>query len=425
MTGANIAPIVRKKRLRSIDALRGFALLGIIVVNAPFFGLTVAESISIHITEISQADYWVAMLTRLFAEQKFISIFSLLFGVGLAIQYQRAVEKGVPFYPFAYRRLFVLGCFGIAHVIFLWYGDVLISYALIGAILVLLLGLRAQTLMILGGLCLIVPLLCSPSLHFLESINTSDNIAYDQTLRGFDAMKIADFNLRHENWMIAERDAYANGPLQNALLFRLVTWIQITLIMSFSFGWNIASMFLFGAGLWKLKFFDDDSPAARWRGALLLLAIPGVALEWFYTWPNLISDNTFVGMLAKAGHQFGSTFLALSMTSLFTILAARNLIPGTSALSALGRMSLTAYLLETIAFAIIMSWWGYGKFGTFGRFELLLIALGIYLAILLLCIIWQRFASIGPAEWLWRTLAYLRAPAWKTRPIASNRSVSD
>jgi uncharacterized protein len=68
---------------------------------------------------------------------------------------------------------------------------------------------------------------------------------------------------------------------------------------------------------------------------------------------------------------------------------------------------------------LITNWWGFGMFGSFGRFKLFLISLAIYVAILLFCVVWQRFASIGPAEWLWRTIAYMKPPEWKTRPIRS------
>ena len=80
-------------------------------------------------------------------------------------------------------------------------------------------------------------------------------------------------------------------------------------------------------------------------------------------------------------------------------------------------MLFRSYLLESLAFTFITNWWGLGMFNAFGRFELFLISLGIYVSILILCVIWLRFASIGPAEWLWRTLAYMKPPGWKTRPI--------
>ena len=99
-------------------------------------------------------------------------------------------------------------------------------------------------------------------------------------------------------------------------------------------------------------------------------------------------------------------------------------LPGAGSLAAVGRMSLTVYLLETIVFITITNHWGFGAFGSFDRVELLVISIMIYAVILLMSIAWQRAGWRGPAEWLWRTLAYTGRVEWKTRPIRGRGDAS-
>ena len=103
--------------------------------------------------------------------------------------------------------------------------------------------------------------------------------------------------------------------------------------------------------------------------------------------------------------------LALGIVSLFVVLTEKKRLPGIGYLAAVGRMSLTAYLLESVLFVFITDWWGLGLFGQMGYAELLLVALIVYVVVVLLCVAWQKFFRMGPMEWLWRSISYLRVKA--------------
>ena len=422
MSTTPLAPVAQSNRLLAIDALRGFALFGIVLVNAAFFALPLSQSIESDLSSLSPLDAASIIFVRLFAEQKFISLFSLLFGVGLAMQYERARAKHAPFFGFAYRRLGILAVFGLVHAVGLWYGDVLFFYAIIGSVLVLLLPNKPSTLVLLGGISLLIAGVLGPLWFLLERLSPTASVTtLTETLRGIDAIKAAQFNPEHAAWIAGEVEAHANGPLIDSLLFNGIIWLWVVFIMLLGFSWNITAMFLVGAALWKSGFFTGDGQGVKWRRPLIVWGLPvGFALELLRTATSF--DSTPLGwqLLGIVAHQFGAALLALAVASVFVTLLERRPLPGASYLAATGRMSLTAYLLETVLFLLVVRFWGFGLFGSLSHLELLGVSIGVYIVVTMFCWTWQRTVGVGPIEWLWRSLAYARPLAWKTRPHTKN-----
>ena len=418
----NLQPARNNNRIIAIDALRGFALFGILLVNAAFFALPSNDVLSGSAGMDTAADEWTALLISILAESKFIAIFSLLFGAGLAIQHERAMARGKPFLPFAYRRLLVLAGFGLIHALCIWYGDILFIYACYGAVLVLLMRFSAFTLVMIGVWASVIGAIFGTGVFALMTmfdpgIDLTTNDA-DTTLRGFEAIGAAQLNPEHPTWRSAEIAAYAEGPFLDAFAFRATNWIFAFVFQIFLFGGHITSMFCLGAALWKSGFFRGEGPGVRWRKPLFLAGLlVGLPLAIVGGLVSGDDANPILALIFFPLQLFGSELIALGIAALFMMLGEHGRLPLARGLAAIGRMSLTAYLLESLAFTFITNWWGLGMFNAFGRFELFLISLGIYVSILILCVIWLRFASIGPAEWLWRTLAYMKPPGWKTRPI--------
>lgn len=420
MSPSPLAPVAQSKRLLSIDALRGFALFGIVLVNAAFFAFPLSQSIESDLSILSPLDSASVVFVRLFAEQKFISLFSLLFGVGLAMQYERARAKQAPFFGFAYRRLGILAVFGLVHAVGLWYGDVLFFYAIIGSVLVLLLAQPPRTLVLLGFIALLIAGVLGPLMFLLERLSPPASVEpLSETLRGIEAIKAAQFNPEHAAWITGEIEAHAKGPLVDSLLFNGIIWLWLIIIMLLGFSWTITAMFLFGAALWKSGFFTGDGEGMKWRRPLIVWGLPvGFALELLRTVTSFDPAPLGWQLLGLVAHQFGAALLALGVASVFVTLLERRKVPGASYLAATGRMSLTAYLLETVLFLAVVRFWGLGLFGGLSRFELLGVSIGVYILVTVFCWCWQRAIGVGPIEWLWRSLAYARPLAWTTRPHA-------
>ena len=136
-TSARVGPVARTERIQVIDILRGFALFGILLVNMELFSHPVQQAIFGLKEWTTLADRLAVWGIRFLAEGKFYSLFSFLFGLGFALQILRAEERGTRFVPFYLRRLLILLLIGLAHGIFLWTGDILVLYAILGALLLL------------------------------------------------------------------------------------------------------------------------------------------------------------------------------------------------------------------------------------------------------------------------------------------------
>ena len=143
-------------RYRFLDLLRGIAVLGILPVNIPFMALPMMADTP---GEVTAADRWAVHLTQGFAYLKFISIFSLLFGVGLALMRSRAEESGRPWKARGVRRLAALWLIGSLHVLLVWYGDILVWYAIIGLVWMWASSWTPRTLTVVGLILLGVPIL--------------------------------------------------------------------------------------------------------------------------------------------------------------------------------------------------------------------------------------------------------------------------
>jgi uncharacterized protein len=155
-----LGPIRERDRIIALDALRGFAVLGILFVNMPFFSMPVALAAGAKgLVDAPAMEEMSWAIVEILVKYKFLSLFSLLFGAGLVVQMTRAEAKGRRFVPLHLRRLGVLAAFGLAHALLLWYGDILFRYAVLGLLPLLMRKARPRTLvtvavvLVAGGRC--------------------------------------------------------------------------------------------------------------------------------------------------------------------------------------------------------------------------------------------------------------------------------
>jgi uncharacterized protein len=227
---------------------------------------------------------------------------------------------------------------------------------------------------------------------------------------GFDAMQRANFDPAQPIWIQAEKIAYSEGPWSDAQLFRTVSFLFALIFTFFTFNWRVLAMFLLGAALMKLGFFRPERREWHKRLALVGLGV-GVPIEIVVALGiaarDFAFDWAFVGL--SVVHELAAFALCLGYVgAICLIVQAGVLRPLINVFVSVGRLALSAYLMETIVATAIMYWWGLGWFGSVGRLEQLGLAIAIYAVIAAGCIIWLRFFSIGPFEWLWRTLTYGR-----------------
>ena len=402
-------PLTRKDRIASIDVLRGLALFGIVIVNAAYFGLPLSEVMSGIDSSDPVGDRITWVLVKVFAEFKFISIFSLLFGFGIAMQRSRRLAAGRSFAGFGVRRMLILALFGLTHALGLWFGDILFMYAMVGLLLIpiLLLGPGGRLTIAAIGIGWSTLVTIAFALLGAWTITTPDPDTLDLSHRGFQAMMEAGFDPMHPNWIAGEITALGDGPFLHAMAFRGATFLSYVIVSIFSIYWHILGMAIIGSWLHDRGFFSPTGAGLQRNFAFVLLPI-GFALSitcgvsfWFQEqYPLLAVFMTGVQMLS-------ATMMALGIMALVTMLVRAARMPLASLFAAVGRMSLTAYLLESVIFIALMAHWGLSWFNELSLSQLVGLAAIVYLGVTIFCLAWSSLFRMGPMEWIWRQGSYL------------------
>ena len=410
-------------RVIAIDALRGFALIGILVVNTLFFAFPLMIALSPPSSDTAEtvrsagdwASWWIVSL---FFQYKFMTIFSILFGVGAAIQWKRARLAGRNFDSFFLKRMAILFGFGVIHALFFWYGDILAVYALCGVWLLLFCRLSNRVLISLVVGLLVFTALLSGGFTALDldassqasksSLVISDTEAEPRS--GIEAILASNFNPKSEIWSSAEHQAYQEGPYQDLFVFRAVTWMLYIVITMLSTGWHVMAMFALGVVLYRSGFFEDGAGGARLRRLAVRVGLPiGLLIEsicclvqmWYM--PEEPRHLIWIMMI----HELSVPLVSMGYASLVINLVRSGTFQWLiHALSCTGRMALTNYLLETVVMTSVFYHYGFGLFGSIDRIYLIPIALGTWAMLALLSVAWLGAYRQGPIEWLWRRLAY-------------------
>ena len=396
-------PIDASERSPILDSLRGWALLGILVANmVSFIGFPFLDDAQRGATIGAAFDDISELLLEWLVVGKFYSIFSLLFGIGFAIQLNRLEQRGegVPRYL---RRLAVMFLIGMAHMLFMWLGDIVALYALMGGVLLLFRHQSDRALIGWSIALWLVPLAWSALIHF-GGINLADPI-YGlgvQTLTAW-GVDLSSGPLPHFRdagfW-----EALSVRPAQ--AYFRLG---DLVYQMRFT---KVLGMFLIG--LWvgrRAVYAQLDEYAtllrkvARWG---LAIGLPvSLAKAILAMWPG--DEIPLVEFAAEAAYVLGTPTLALGYAAGFALLwrGGRHLSLQWAAPA--GRMALTNYLMQTILQSLLFYGWGFGLIGKLGLVFIYPISLALFALQVAYSRWWLARFRFGPVEWLWCSLTYGRA----------------
>lgn len=406
-----MGPTAPGERIVALDVLRGFAVLGILVMNIQSFSMVGAAYFNPTAYlwgERYDANYWMWLVSHVLADQKFMTIFSMLFGAGIVLMWERAEARGRPFLGLHYRRMGWLIVFGLLHAHLLWYGDILFIYGVCGLLVVLFRKLRPRTLIVLGLLSL--------------GVTSAIYVAMGLSLPYWPPEALQDF-LR--TWqppaeVVAEElAAYRGGWLQQ-MTHRVPSALMMeTFIFAVWAGWRAGGLMLIGMALYKLGVFSAarSRPLYRRLVAVALLAVPvillGVERNFATGWEP---DAMFLG---GQYNFWASLLVGLGWVGLVMLACkADGLRRATRPLASVGRMALTNYLLQTIVCTTIFYGHGLGLFGQVGRVGQLGIVVTVWAAQLALSPVWLRRFRFGPFEWLWRTLSYMEVQPFRRRDPA-------
>lgn len=374
------APVNPQERIDAIDVLRGIALFGVMAINVTSeFRVSIFEQFLAHKHPSSPLDRVVETILTLAVDLKAFALFSLLFGAGLAIQFER-LSKSPRRTVLLLRRLFVLLAFGLIHLCLIWNGDILTEYALAGLLVLPMLS-APRWLLGCGAAAFLVLYL---ALQLWMPSGVFPNFAV-LTLDIVEANRI-----------------YPTGGFADVLAFRLREIPLIIPLHLYVFPRTIG-LFLLGAFAWRTGALRNK-PASQ--QLLFAVAAGGIGLGAVLILANaggLISG----GKPAILAAPLGTILLAIGYAA--AIIATANLARGKPWLgwaAPLGRMAFTNYLAQSVIFGWIFYGYGLGLFGRLGTASALTIGLAVYVAQVLASAWWLKRHRYGPVEWLWRTLMY-------------------
>lgn len=360
-------------------------------------------------------------INYLFFMQKAYAMFAMLFGAGTILMYQRASEKGIGYRGVYYRRLLWLFLFGMLHAYFLWFGDILVAYALCGLVLYPLRKLKARTLLIIGATIYLIgvpAMIASGSLMNWMHDTAVEVRAADQAGEEVTEMQRNMANAWEETEAyyhpsqeeIQRQIDIHRGSYNDIFKFRapIVLMLQ-TQAFLFVIAWRTLGLMLIGMALMKFDFFAARKSLAFYSyfgagcyilGLLLVgTGISRLMLHNFAVIHKIGSDGIFnlIGSVPVAlGHV--SVIMVCCKLGLFDWLKQR--------IVAVGRMAFSNYIFQSLVFTTIFYGYGFGLYAKVDRVGLWGFVLGMWIVQLWLSPLWLRYFRYGPLEWLWRSLTY-------------------
>ena len=390
---ASPRPISPAERIDAIDVLRGLALLGVLAINiVTIFRVSIFERFLPQNAPASPIDSAVETILTLAVEMKAFALFSLLFGAGLAIQFERLANSERRALLLV-RRLVVLLAFGLIHLCLIWNGDILTEYALAGLI--------------------VLPLLFGP--RWLLAVAALASLGLYLAMQVFPPPGLWPSTAAIRQDVAEAHRIYATGGFLDVLAFRLRELPLFVPLHVFIFPRTIG-LFLLGAFAWRTGILRN--PPHRLLFSIAAACI-GLGAALILSRAGRFAGGGRIGALTEP---LGTILLALGYGA--GIIGIANLKSGKTLLgwaAPLGRMAFTNYVAQSLIFGWTFYGYGLGLFGRLGVTEALLVGIAVYAGQVLFSAWWLGRYRYGPVEWLWRTLMYGVAQPMLHSPIESVR----
>jgi uncharacterized protein len=414
------APTPLGERIEVLDLLRGFALLGIAIVNiAPGSVPVLALAADLGLWK-EGPDRVAYFLVHWLAEGKFFPLFSFLFGLGFGLQMERVEARGGPFRRLYLRRLAALLLIGVVHAFLIWYGDILMLYALLGFLLFWLFRRREpRTLLRWALVSLALPIVLFGALTVLLEVGRAVPEARAGIEQSFAEQAASTRAAAAEATRVYGQGSYLEVTAQRARDVAYLWSITPLFFMPNVFGMMLLGLYAARRGI--LADVEAHLGLFRW---LLRWGLPiGLLANLVYALASEASSRAVPSLASLAGTAalgLGGPLMALSYAAGLSLLV-RNSPAWRQRLrpvSLAGRMALTNYLLQSLIQTLFYYGYGLGFYGTGPAFGIAF-AVAIYLAELAFSAWWLARYRFGPAEWLWRSLTYGAAQPMRATTAAA------
>jgi len=423
-----VLPVSGSSRIQSIDVLRGFALLGILLMNILVFAFPFAAYSDPTIDGATEGlNLFVFASMDVLVEGSMRAIFSMLFGAGMLIFLAKRDTDVDTLRGLFYRRTVLLIVFGLVNAyIFIWPGDILYTYGMAGLLLYFFRDFSAAQLMKYSLAIFLFLGLIHIALHMdartlRDDVEVVEALPVGTALSAEQQQTLADWDTFLEEQFASpeliqlEYEAKQSGYIDNFVFYAPFNFLLQTAVLLISTLWDVLAMMLLGMAFFKWGLLD----ASRSSRDYWLLAIAGIGLGLplnYLETATYISSGFEVYWAGgfRPSYDVSRLSLAVGYIGIIMLICKHALMPWfRSALAAVGQLALTNYLAQSIICNFIFMGFGLGLFGELQRYEAYLVVLGVWIFQIIFSLLWLRFYRFGPAEWLWRSLTYKQSQPFR------------
>jgi len=433
-TTAPVVPVAESQRIKLIDALRGVALLGILLMNIPGFAMPNYFSESFH-SDPASVNFWVSAVISVFFEGKMRALFGMIFGAGVLLFVSNKEQQGKSVTWLFYRRMFWLVVFGIIHAhLILWIGDILYLYGICGMVVYLFRKIRPIYLVMAVPLVAVFDFTAGTLFyqHFrnirIAYVDATAAAAENKPLSESQQKAIADWQEVEKTLIPNREEAKENTRKMKSdystvashlrpLAFKIQTIFVLAEI------WDSLALMLLGMALYKWGFLTGQWSNRAYVKVLLIgycIGLPLVTYSFYDDFlynPNLeatlrrmeLESIRWVGLI----YPFQRILLVMAHVSALILLYKSGYVQGLfRRLEAVGQMAFTNYIMHSVICTLFFFGYGLNYFAELDYYQIYYVVLAIWILQLIVSPLWLRHFLFGPLEWLWRSLTY-----WKVQPF--------
>ncbi|MEM9599848.1 MAG: DUF418 domain-containing protein [Pseudomonadota bacterium] len=380
------------------DLVRAFALFGIVMVNVAYFAWPGPDTYS-YGGDYSALDSAAIFTVDSLFLMKSYTLFSAMFGAGLAYQMMSAQRRGVAFAPRYFRRMLGLLLIGMAHVAFAFVGDILIVYAAIGCLLFLFRNRSVKALRRWGYAFLII-----------QALVIALFSAAFGAMEAFDPASTEEVMAEIRTQMKASASVYMSGSFPEVMAQRIKEYVEYAMFIIPVQGFGVIAFFLFGlAGVKSGVLENPDAPL--WRKSRRIFFPIGLIISMIGAWLLVTSGNAMSGrgLFGTFAIFLGSPFSTLGYLGLIAKWSTGPMTAAKEFMARAGTSTLTAYLMQSLILSLIFTSYGLGLFGQVSAVGCIAIAAATGLFTLSFSSLWRKRFERGPMESVLRKWTYLSA----------------
>ena len=433
------APVSQQERITILDSLRGIAILGILLMNIPGFGLPFVQTSDPSVLNETGINYktWYIVDWALSGTQR--AIFSMLFGAGIILFISRLEKRMNGMEPAIYffRRQMWLLAFGLFNAfVLLWFWDILYAYAIFGMLLFVFHRCSPKTLLILAFVSLLLMTLRDNVDMYrgkkiiskgelvtrIDTTQTKLTVPQKEDLEAMSGMK--EESSKETKLKKSEKEIRAVSG-DYASLYKVLSdkSMHVEMYYTYLYAWDLTLFMFLGMAFFKNGILTGNAPVKIYW----LFFIVGIGLGLllsYYRQQDIINNNFSQFEYSKNVEfdyfQFARMLRSLGFFGLLMLLYKSGFFKWFFALfRPVGQMAFTNYLMQSLLGGLFFYGIGFGYFGKLERYELYIFVAVVWVIQIIWSHIWLRYFRFGPLEWLWRSLTY-----WKKQPFRKSSSAT-